>query len=126
MDDNKLKSSALAWMYHLEVLNDPIVQTNLKENILLADRRIKDCEVLVIQDYKSILIYLKINSFWKFFSAKIIETKVQLVISRLLPNYRLRIVTDKSILDLSLKKVRDFYGESTKEKSNSGSNSTES
>lgn len=109
-DDNRLKTGALAWMYEMEVLNSPTLRQNLNENILLSDHRVRDCQILLIQDYKDLMVYVSVGFFSKLFKKREICENVSRVLARILPSYRIRVVTDKNIFNMSLEKVKDFYG----------------
>lgn len=115
-DNNKVKVSALSWLYEMEVLQSPVIMTNLKENILLAHENIKDSEILIFQEHKQILIYLEID--WKaklFKKHKEISSKVEDIITTLLPSFKNRVVFDKNILTLALKKAKEIYGGSNED-----------
>lgn len=110
-DDQRLQSAALTWLYEMEMLSSSAIQKNLKENILLIDPSIKDCEFLIFEERKDILVYLQVGFFAKFFrkELKLIRFTEE-VIGRLLPSYRQRIITDRAVFDLALLKVRRYYG----------------
>lgn len=110
MEDNRLKTGALSWLYEMEVLNSPTLQQNLQENILLSDFRIKSCEILLLKDFKDILIYIELGFFNRIFRGSTICIEVASLIKRMLPSYRVRVITDRKIFELSLTKVKEYYG----------------
>ena len=110
LDDNKLKTGALSWLYEMEMLSTPTLQNNLQENILLSNPSIQSCQILIIEDFKDILVFTKLGWFARKFKQKSISSSVESVVKRILPTFRVRVVADKSIFDLALKKVKDYYG----------------
>lgn len=110
MDDNRLRSGALGWLYEMENLNSPTLQQNLQENILLSNHKIRSCEVLFIHEFKDIMVYIELGIFAKILKGKSISEDVEMVIKRLLPSFRVRIVLDKKIFDLAFQKVKEYYG----------------
>lgn len=126
MEQYNVNKMALKWMYELEMLSDPTLQKNLKENILISDKNIKECELLIYQKQKSILVYLEIGFFSKLFKRhnKIAES-VNLIVSELLPTFRKRIVFDRAILDLSLQKAKEALGDFNEKTINDNNNNSD-
>lgn len=108
-DDNKLKTSALSWLYEMEYLDSPTVQQNLQENILLSDKSIKNCEILILRDFKDIMIYIELGIFAKILRGPQIIQNIETIVKRLLPSFRIRVVLDKQILNLTIKKLEEQY-----------------
>ncbi len=109
-NDEQLKVSALAWLYEMEAINSPVLQANLQENILLISPKIKNCEVLIMKEVSSIMVYIEVNWINNYFYGEKIKSEVTQVIKRLLPSFRSRVVTDRKILNLTIKKLVEFYG----------------
>lgn len=106
---NSMKGG-LRWMYDLELVNEPVIQQNFYENIFYANAGIKDLKVFFIQQQKSVLIYIKLKLWSKWFKKDAIHSEIENIVSMLLPNYRVRIVDDESILETASNLYNDIYG----------------
>lgn len=108
MDDKyRFQHSGLKWLYEMELLDDPQLINNLKQNVMSASRfRVRECEFIMSQEDRKILIWIELNWFWKKFFLKQINYDIFDVLSQLLPNYQFRIVTDRKILDLAITKLK--------------------
>ena len=68
-----------------------------------------DRELLLSQNHKKVLIWVDINWFWTKFFIDQINADIYDILKQLLPSYEFRIITDKSILELAIKKVGESY-----------------
>ncbi len=125
MDNNRqrFQYEGLKWLYELEIVNDPQLINNLKLNVLVLSRHIKDAEFLIYRENKSILVYLELNWFAsKFLRSRLIDEAGQIV-SELLPAYKFRVITDKNILNMAVDLVKKALGgKNEKSSSNTDSN----
>ncbi len=109
--DNDFTTSALSWLYDMEILSSPTVLTNLRENILLSHKRIKNCEILIIEDRQDLMVFIEVTRLGLFFKKeKDIEYSVQQILNKMLPNFRKRIVFDKEVFDKAITSVKKHYG----------------
>lgn len=106
----KTQAAGLKWLYEMEILNSPQLINNLKLNIFNQDSTIKDVELLIDQNTKAILIYIQLSWWGRKFRQDRIKMSIEDLITQLLPTYRKRVVSERWIFDLALKKVREFIG----------------
>lgn len=97
----------LKWLYEMELLRSPELINNLKFNILMVSNSIKECELLMNQDLKAILIYLDLTWWGSRFGTNDILRDVEDVVRQLLPSFKIRVVTDRKILELALERVEN-------------------
>lgn len=108
MDDqrHKFQYNATKWMVELELTNNPQVLNIIKFNILMVSKQIKEVELLIYRENKSILVFLELSWFGRKFLKKSIFPEVQEVIHNLLPNFRFRITDDPKIMELAVDLVK--------------------
>lgn len=108
MTDDKFKYqyNGLKWLYEMELLDDPQLLNNLKLNIFSVSDHIKEVEFLMSQEQRKILIWIDVSWWGRTFKLDRIKSDVVDILSQLLPNYKFRIVTDRSILELAIGKVK--------------------
>lgn len=117
----KTQSAGIRWLYEMELLQNPQLIDNLKLNIFMQHKRIKDVEILVDQSRKGILIYLKLNWWGNKFNQEEIKFSVEELMSNLLPNFRKRIIFNRDIFQMALDKAKELV-RGNNEKSNNNSN----
>lgn len=105
-DKSKFVNSAINWLYKMECLEDPVIQSHLYHNIYSQSKRIIDCEILIDKKTKAMLIYIKLSFLGKLFkrTKKIIIENILENLKYILPKYSVRVITNKTILDLALTK----------------------
>lgn len=109
MDDKqKYQYEGLKWLYEMEILDDPQLINNLKLNIMDATEfKVKDVEFVMAQSQQKMLIYVKLGWFNRKFKSKGIFIQIQERVTQLLPNFQFRIVTNRSILELAITKLKE-------------------
>jgi len=110
-DKVKMQVGALKFLYEIELLDDPNLLNNLKLNILAVSKRIRETEILSLHRFerKEMLIFIDLTWWGRKFESERILSDVEGVISKLLPNFKLRVTQDKKILDAAVKNVHDFF-----------------
>lgn len=112
MDDSnqdkfKYQQNSLKWLFEMELITNPQALNNIKLNIFLVSKFIKDIQMLVDTEKKSMLIYVKLSWWGKKFYKKQIITDIYSMIEQLVPNYRFRITEDFDLLNKALTLVAD-------------------
>lgn len=97
------QSRGLSWIMEMEAVSDPTFSNALLFNIFRLSKKVIDVQIVCDSINKRMLIWIKLT-WWgrKFHGKKIEEAIVEMVIG-VLPNYELRVVQDREILDKSLK-----------------------
>ena len=108
MDDKfKYQHEGLKWLYEMELLDDPQLINNLKLNIMDASMfRVKEVEFVMSQSDRKILIWIELGWFNYKFRLRSTLAMIHERLMQLLPNYDFRIVTDRSILELAITKLK--------------------
>lgn len=108
MNEEKLglQANGLKWLYDMQLVEDPQLINNLKLNILVTSRYIREVEILSSQAHKSMLVYLEVGSIARFFFKKRIQAEALDRLQQLLPSFRFRVIFDRQILDLAVEKVK--------------------
>lgn len=126
MDRQKFQYEGIKWLFELELLNHPQAINHMKLNILMVSKRIKEVELLIYRENKSMLVLLDLT--WvgrKFFKRKIF-TDVHEVLHQLLPSFRFRVVDDPRIMELAVEKVKKaLTGGQNENASNSSNNAVQ-
>jgi len=99
------EQDGLKFLYQSELLDDPLLINNLKMNIMMQSNYIKEVEMLSVTTTKQLLIYVELGFFGKLFFKRRIEPAVRDIVHQLLPFYEIRVIQDKSILELSKAKL---------------------
>lgn len=118
MDRTKYQYEGLKWLFELEVLNHPQVINNIKLNILAVSPRIKEVELLIYRENKSLLVLLELSWLGNKLFKKQIFAEVQDVLVELLPTFKFRITDDPKIMNLAIEKVKRALSGGTYEKDN--------
>ena len=106
-DKEKYQYSGLKWLYEMELLDDPQLINNMKLNIMDAsDFRVKEVEFVMAQSQQKALIWIKVGWITKVFKLRRTCGAIHERLSQLLPTYQFRIVTDRSILELAITKLK--------------------
>lgn len=102
----KYQYAGVKWLYEMELLDDPQLVNNLKLNIFSTSKHVKESEFIMSQEDKKMLIYIELSWWGRTFKAREIKQDIVELLSQLLPNYRFRVTTDRSIIDLALQKLK--------------------
>lgn len=120
-DRNKFQVEGVKWLQEMEMVNHPQFLNNLKLNILMVSKRIREVEFLIYREQKSILIYIELDWFTRRFSRKVTKKDILLdvndVVEKILPSFRFRVVDDPDIMNLSITKVKNAITGGTKHES---------
>ena len=105
-DKEKFQYSALNWLREMNLVNSPQFINQIKFTIYTTSRWIKNSELLILQNHKSMLVLIELGWFSsKFFKNRILEeTHAKLL--ELLPNYSFRVVADKAIFNMALERAK--------------------
>jgi hypothetical protein len=123
MDGRKLQHAGLKWLQELELVNDPQMINQLKMNVLLCSRRIKEVEFLVYRENKTTLVLLELSWLGRKFFKRSIFAEVEDVLSQMLPTFRFRVTDDPAIMQLAIARVtRALTGGRNEDHNTSGSN----
>lgn len=108
MDENKsrFQYEALKWMYELEMLEHPQLINNLKMNVMIQSKSIKEVELLIYREKKSILVLIELSWFGRKFKRKSILSDVHEGLSQLLPTFRFRVTEDPKIMEMAVEQVK--------------------
>ena len=107
-DKLKFQLESLNWLREMNLINHPQFINQIKLNIYTISKTIKNVELLVIQDQQSMLVYIELDWFSRRFRKKSIISSVELRLKELMPSYRFRVIDDRSIFELALKKAKQI------------------
>lgn len=123
-DKLKYQREGLRWLQEMQLVSSPQLINNLKLNLFAISRHIRDCEMLISNEHKAILIWLELGWFGRKFYRESIISESEDIIQQMLPSFKLRVVTDKAILDLAVKRVKEMLGGSNEDLNTSSTNDT--
>lgn len=106
MDRTKYQYEGMKWIVELELLNNPQVINTIKLNVLMVSKRIKEVELLIYRENKSMLVLLDLTWIGRKFFHKEICMEVQEVLTQLLPTFRFRITQDPKIMEMAVNLVK--------------------
>lgn len=111
MDEERGKFlySGLKFLYEMELVNDPQLINNLKLNVLAVSPRIKEVDFLSSYHHKTMLIWVDLTWWGRKFYEKRILNDVHEIVQQLLPKFKFRVVSDKNIFELALRRVRILF-----------------
>ncbi len=117
MDEKqKYQVDGLKWLHELEVLNHPQVINNIKLNIFITSKHIKEVELLIYREKKSMLVLVELGWFGRKFFKKRIFEDVHNTLQQLLPSFRFRVTDDPAIMNLAVERVKQALSGGTHEK----------
>lgn len=106
MDRLKYQLEGIKWLAELELLNNPQLINNIKLNILVVSKQIKEVELLIYRENRTMLVLLELSWFGrKFFKRRIFE-EVEDSLSQILPSFRFRVTDDPKIMELAVARVK--------------------
>lgn len=118
----KYQIGALKYLYEMELVDDPQLINNLKMNILMVSKHIKEVEFIASYHRKQMLVWIELNWWGRKFLKSRIKTSVYEILTQLLPNFSFRVTEDYSILELAQQKItRALSGESYENDNDSSS-----
>lgn len=119
----KFQLGALKYLYEMELVDDPQLINNLKMNIMMASKHIREVEFIASYHRKQMLVWIELNWWGRKFLKSRIKADVYEVLTQLLPNFSFRVTEDYSILELAQEKIaKTLSGESYEKTSDSNSN----
>jgi hypothetical protein len=125
MDKQKYQYNGIKWLMELELLNSPQAINQLKMNILVVSKKIKEVELLIYRENKTMLVLLDLTWMGRKFSKGRIFAEVQDVLSQLLPSFRIRVIDDPKIMQLAVDLVnKALTGGKNENFNNNASNSS--
>jgi hypothetical protein len=124
MDKSKYQYEGMKWLFELELLNHPQVINTLRFNILMVSKSIKEVELLIYRENKSMLVLVDLSWFGRKFSKKRIFTEIHETLSQLLPSFKFRITDDPKIMEMAVERVKKALSGGTNENASNSNNST--
>lgn len=106
MERTKYQQSALTWIMEMELLNHPQLINQIKMNVLMVSRRIKEVELLIYRENKTMLVLLELSWLGKKFFKRRIFAEVEEILSQMLPSFRFRVTDDPKIMDMAVARVK--------------------
>lgn len=108
MSDDKLKFqySGLNWLLEHQLLDDPQIMNHLALNVLSISKSIINVEFLLSRDHRQLLIYLELSWLGRTFNKDKLFEETQLILSQMLPTFKLRVINDPKIFKMALDKVK--------------------
>lgn len=106
MDSSKFQYEGMKWLLELELLNHPQAVNTLKFNIMMTSNRIKEVELLIYRDNRSMLVLLDLTWIGRKFFKKRIFGEVQDILNQLLPSFNLRVTDNPEIMKLAVERVK--------------------
>lgn len=105
-DKQKYQADGLRWLHELEVLNHPQVINNIKLNVFVQSKQIKEVELLIYREKKSMLVLIELGWFGRKFKKKQIFEDVHNSLQQLLPSFRFRVTDEPAIMQLAVERVK--------------------
>jgi hypothetical protein len=106
MERQQFQYEGLRWLYEMQLINHPQVINNLKMNVLLISKSIRDVELLIDRENKKMLVYLDLSWFGRKFKKNHIFSETEIILSQLLPAFRFRIIDDPVIFNMAVEKIK--------------------
>lgn len=122
MERTKYQYEGIKWLMEMELLNDPQAINTVKLNVMMASDRIKEVEILIHRENKSMLVLLELTWVGRKFLRKRIFGDVHDILSQLLPTFQFRVIDDPKIMQLSVERVKQALSGGKYENSSSASN----
>ena len=121
---NQFVPAGLKWLYEMEAVNSPVLLNNLYGNIF-SFPNVNDAEILIDKNNRKMLILIHFN----WLSRKIFKNrKKQAIISildqlqELLPSFTFRVIEDKDLFDLAVKRMTEHLNGGQNVKTNQSNN----
>ena len=121
MDNTKYQYEGMKWLVEMELLNHPQVINTIRFNILMVSKHIKEVELLMYRENKTMLVLLDMSWIGRKFLKTGILAEVEDVLTQLLPSFRFRVTQDPKIMELAVAKVKKALTGGQNESSNNPS-----
>lgn len=107
---NQIVPAGLKWLYEMEAVNSPVLLNNLYGNIF-SFPNVSDAEILIDKNNRKMLIWIQFN--WlsrKIFKSRKKESTIGILdqLQELLPSFEFRIIEDKALFDLAVKRMKQY------------------
>lgn len=106
MDRTKFQYEGMKWLMELELLNDPQAINNIKLNIMITSNRIKEVELLIYRENRSMLVLLDLTWIGRKFFKQRIFAEVQDILTQMLPSFQFRVTDNPEIMKLAIERVK--------------------
>jgi hypothetical protein len=106
----KMAPEGLKWLYEMEAVNSTALQNNLYGN-LYSFPGVSDCEILMDRYQRKMLIYIKFTFFIRKFLKRRKKELIMAMLDQLqelLPSFEFRIIEDRALFDLALKRMEEM------------------
>lgn len=103
-------NQGMRWLLEHEILNSRVVQEAIWWNITMQSKAIADTEPLIDQYKKKMLVYIKLKWWGFLINKKNLSEKIMDVIHQALPQYEVRVVYNREILNKARLLVEKYYG----------------
>ena len=110
MDKFRYQLEGLKWLAELEMLNHPQLINQLKLNVMMTSKHIKEVELLIYRENKSMLVLLELSWLGRKFFKKSIFADVEDVLTQILTSFRFRVTDDPKIMEMAVAKVKRALG----------------
>jgi hypothetical protein len=121
MERTRFQQEGLKWLIEAELLQDPQAINNIKFNILMVSPSIKEAELLIYRENKTMLVLLELTWFGRKFRKQRIFPEVQDILTQLLPSFRFRITENPKIMEMAVERVKQaLTGGKNENTSNTG------
>jgi hypothetical protein len=106
MDNSKFQYEGMKWLMELELLNHPQAINTIKFNIMMTSNQIKEVELLIYRENKTMLVLLELTWFGQKFFKKRIFSEVQDILTQLLPSFQFRVTENPEIMKLAVERLK--------------------
>lgn len=107
METPGFAAEGLKWLYEMKALSSPVLLDNLYGNIYSNDPSIKETELLIDKQNSKMLIWIKLGWWANLTRKKKIVKNILDGLQGVLPSFDFRIILDRELFNLALKRVED-------------------
>lgn len=100
----------IKWIMEMELLNHPQAINTIKLNILSISPGIKEVELLIHREQKSILILVQLSWFTRTFRKKQVFSEIYELMTQLIPSFKFRVTEDQKIMEMAVNRVKQALG----------------
>lgn len=105
-DRSQLMSEGTRWLLEMEVLNIDHMKNALVLNIYKVSDSIEECELLIDENAKKMLVYLKLRGFGRMFRKREISQAVLNILQEALPSFEFRVTLDAVLFQKAVNGLR--------------------
>lgn len=118
MDKLKYQYEGLKWLVEMEMLHHPQLLNTIKLNILMVSKHIKEVELLIYRENKSILVLVEL-SWWgrRPWMKRRLFSETSDILLQILPTFEFRVTDNPAIMNAAIELVKKAVSSSTKEES---------